>query len=71
MQKFKVVNIDEKSITFSTIDDMEEAYQQLADGKDIIVSYENNGEEFGEILSGKIFSDIMDGKLRLFSRRRV
>ena len=70
MERYKVIDLKEDSIVFSTLDEMEQAYQQLADGKDIIIYMEKESERAGEILSGKIFARIMDGEFKLFSKEK-
>ncbi len=65
MEKYKVIEMDDSSVVFSSLYDMEEAYLQLADGKDIILFKENENQRTGEILSGKIFSIIIEGKFKL------
>ena len=71
MDKFKVVEKNKEEITFSSIADMEVAYNLLADGRDIILYKEEDSEKHGEILPGKIFSDIMDGKVKLTSSEEL
>ena len=70
MEKFKVHEINENSIIFTSISEMEKAYNQLADGKDIIIYKENNGEKNAEILAGKTFSEIIEGKIKLSSKEK-
>jgi len=71
MDKFKVQDINEKEIIFSSLHDMEAAYNQLANGIDIMIFKETDKERMGEILSGKIFSEIMDGKFKLLSKEKI
>ena len=71
MDKFKVVEKSATEITFSSIADMEIAYNLLADGRDIVLYMEEDHEKNGEILPGKVFSDIMDGKVKLTSSEKM
>ena len=71
MERYKVIDLNDDSIVFSTLGEMEQAYQQLADGKDIIIFMDKEAERTGEILSGKIFARIMDGEFKLYSREKI
>jgi hypothetical protein len=71
MEKFKVHEITGDSIIFTSISEMEKAYNQLADGKDIIIYKENKGEKKAEILAGKTFSEIIEGKIKLSSKEQT
>ena len=71
MEKYKVYEINDNSIIFSSISDMESAYNQLADGKDIIIYIEDKEERDAEILAGKTFSEIIEGKIKLSSKEKV
>ena len=71
MERYRVHDLQDTSIVFSNINEMEQAYQQLADGKDIIIFTDDGAERTGEILSGKIFARIMDGDFKLFSKEKI
>jgi hypothetical protein len=71
MERYKVLEQDDHQIIFSSIKEMEQAYQQLADGKDIIIFTEDGAQRAGEILSGKVFARIMDGAFKLTCREKI
>ena len=71
MEKFKVLEKTEHSITFATQKEMESAYNLIIDGKQIIIYDEKNGVRNSEIFSGKILTDVMDGKFKMLSKESI
>lgn len=73
MEKFEVHSASEEEIVFKSITDMEQAYDSILSGKQIIISFydENEKANIGFILTDKQMEDVSSGKITFRSKEVV
>ncbi len=62
MDRFEIVRKGSDCIVFASSEDLENAYELLKNGSEILISYLDDGKVVSEIVQGGIISDIMDRK---------
>jgi hypothetical protein len=68
MQEVKVLEKDETQIVFASREDLRKFYNDIIDGKTVLLTWETNGEIVSELLSPNNSPKVNDGSVKLMSR---